>query len=172
MNELIKSEAENYYEINKKLIKALNPCADRYENYLRRYSDFNGAIEEFLFLPEISHADKLWVSLRLLPRGLVEVFAIDCAVSAQNYAAANAAHSAYSAYAAYAAYAANAADAAVAYAANAVYAAYAVYAVYAANATDTAVAYAVNATYAAYAAASEEERQIEALIWLFNSKEI
>ena len=73
-------------KINKKIIKSLKPCADRYENYLVHYADFNGTIEEFLFLPEISPTDKLWVSLRLLPRNIVEVFALDCAVSAQSYA--------------------------------------------------------------------------------------
>ena len=94
--------------INKEIIKALKPCGYRYENYITHYAEFNGTLEEFLFLPLISHNDKLWVGLRLLPRNLVEVFAIDCAVSAQNYA--DDADDAAAGYAAYAAYA-NADDA-------------------------------------------------------------
>jgi hypothetical protein len=129
--------------INKEIIKALNPCKDRYDNYLVHYSKFIGTIEEFLFLPEISHKDKLWVGLRLLPRNLVEVFALDCAVSAQNYAAADAAYAA-----------ADAADAAESEDAFAAYAA----AAYAADAADAADA------------AAEKNFQIEALIWLFNSR--
>jgi hypothetical protein len=172
--------------INKETIKALNPCKDRYENYLVHYSEFIGTIEDFLLLPKISHDDKLWVSLRLLSRKNVEAFALDCAVSAQKYAA-NAAYAADAAY--YAAYAADAADAAAAdaayYAADAAY--YAAYAAYAADAAAADAAYyaaaaaayyAANAAYAADAAAyyaanaAEKEFQIEALIWLFNSEVI
>jgi len=151
--------------INKEVIKSLNPCADRYENYIRYYSDFNGALENFLFLPEISHHDKLWVSLRLLPMELVEVFALDCAVASQEYAAAAAAYAAYAAAyaAATAAYAAatDAADATDA-AADAAYAAAADAAAYA--------AYAAAADAAAYA--GEREFQLESIIYLSNIKEL
>lgn len=85
--------------INKEIIKSLKPCADRYENYLKHYSDFEGYLEDFLDLEHISHSDKIWISVRVMPRFWVECFAIDCAVSA---------NAAYAAYAA--AYAANAAD--------------------------------------------------------------
>ena len=138
-------------KINKEVIKNLKPCKDRYENYLTHYSEFSGGIEEFLDLPEISHEDKLWVALRLVPRMLVETFALDCAVSA---AAAYADADAYAAAAYAAAYAA---------------------AAYAADAYAAAAAYA--AAYAAYAAAAdaarkkEQQTQIEALIYLIQSHE-
>jgi len=45
--------------INKEIIENLNPCSDRYENYLEHYSDFDGNLEEFFGLVEISHQDKL-----------------------------------------------------------------------------------------------------------------
>ena len=98
--------------INKEVIKLLNPCANRYENYLENYSEFNGNQDDFFELTEISHNDKLWVILRLMPRELVEVFAIDCAVSAYNVADAAAAY----AYAAADVVVAAAAAAAYAYA--------------------------------------------------------
>ena len=153
--------------IDNDVINSLKPCADRYENYLKFYAEFSGTIEEFLFLPKITHQDKLWVSLRLLPRNLVEVFAIDCAVSAQDYVAAAYVTAAYVAddvadYAYAYAYAAAADAAYVAGAYDYAYAAGAYDYAYAADAYDYA--------YAAYAAA-EKERQIEALIWLYNSEE-
>ena len=92
--------------INLEVIKSLKPCLNRYENYLKHYTDFEGSLEDFLDLPEVTHNDKLWVSLRLMPRFLAEVFAIDCAAasaSASAYAAASASAYAASAYAAYAA---------------------------------------------------------------------
>ena len=88
--------------INKEIIKSLKPCADGYQNYLKHYPDFEGCLEEFLDLEHISNSDKIWVSVRLMPRFLVECFAIDCAISA----AAAADDAAYAAAAAYAAHAA------------------------------------------------------------------
>jgi hypothetical protein len=130
--------------VNLEVIKSLKPCLNRYENYLKHYTDFEGSLEDFLDLPEVTHNDKLWVSLRLMPRFLAEVFAIDCA-------AASASASAYAA-----AYAASAAATAAAYAASAS-AAY-------------AAAVAASAAYAA-AGASEKQRQIEALIYLIQNHE-
>ena len=133
--------------INHEVIKKLKPCEDRYENYLNHYADFEGNIEDFLDFPLITHEDKLWVSLRLIPRFLIEVFSVDCAVNAYAYADAYAA----AAYAA-AAYAAYAADAAAAYAA------------YAADAADAAAA-----SYAYAAKHTEKQRQIESLIYLIQN---
>jgi hypothetical protein len=98
--------------VNKEIIKSLRPCADRYENYLKYYSDFDGQFEEFLDLENITYQDKIWLAVRLMPRFLVEVFAIDCVVRAAEY-------DAYAADAAAAAYAADAADDAYAAAADA-----------------------------------------------------
>ena len=112
-------------QINKEVIEKLSPCKDRFDNFLLNYPSFDEDILKFLDLKNISHSDKLWVALRILPRDLVKVFAIDCGFSAQEYAyaagyAATAAATAYAAYAAYAgAYAAYAANAGYAAAAGA-----------------------------------------------------
>jgi len=135
--------------VDLEVIKSLVPCLDRYENYFHHYEYFEGSLEDFLDLNELTHNDKLWVSLRLIPRFLIEVFAIDCAVAAAAYAAyANAV-----AYADYAAYANAGAD----------------YVDYAASAAYANAAAGASAAYAA--GASEKQRQIEALIYLIQSHE-
>jgi hypothetical protein len=144
--------------VNKEIIKSFKPCADRYENYLKYYSDFNGLLEEFLDLKHISHSDKIWLSLRLMPRFEVECFAIDCALRSHVYAAS------------YASYAAYAAASAAAYAAS--YASYAAsYASYAADAASYASYAADAASYAAAAAsnAAEIQNQIESIIYLIQN---
>ncbi len=135
-------------KVNTKVISDLKPCTDRYNNWVNHYNDFDGDILEFLELENITARDKVWVSLKILPRFIVEVFAIDCAFRA-NAAAADAA-----------AYAAAAADAAAYAAAAADAAAAAAYAAYAADAADAAAA------YAAYAASIERENQVDSLIML------
>ena len=109
-------------KINKEVIAALNPCKERFDNYLESYSNFEGDIQEFLDLVNISRKDKLWVTLRIVPRTILEVFAIDCAFSAAEFAAAAYAYAADAEFAAAAAYAADA-EFAAAYAADAAYAA-------------------------------------------------
>ncbi len=127
-------------------IKALNPCQDRLDNWLSNYGHTRHlTLREFLSLTEITHEDKLWVVLKLVDNDTKVIFALDCAFAAYDYAA-NVTY---------------AADAA-AYAANAVYcAAYATYAYAAAN-----------AAYCAAAAASKQEqnRQLEALIYLIEGE--
>ena len=86
--------------VNIEKISALYPCAARFNNYLTHYEHFRGTLEEFFALDKITHSDKLWVALRLLPRFEVEVFAIDCAAVAQGYDTANAAANAAAANAA------------------------------------------------------------------------
>jgi hypothetical protein len=125
-------------KINKDVIKKLNPCSSRFDNYLQHYDSFNGNITKFLDLENISHSDKLWVSLRVMPRHLVEIFAIDMSFSACQYAVWSAT---------YATYAADAAARSATYAA-------ARSATYAANAADATYAAARSATYAADAARS------------------
>lgn len=34
--------------INAKIIKKLNPCQGRFDNYLKYYSDFDGDLKEFI----------------------------------------------------------------------------------------------------------------------------
>ena len=150
--------------INTAMILELRPCQSRLDNYLQYYAQFDGTIEDFIKLPDITHQDKLWVILRLIPRFELEVFAIDCAVSVIF-------HSAYAAYADAAAYAAAAYADAAAYAA----AAYADAAAYAAAAyADAAYADAAAYAAAAYAAAAydvdiERKRQLNVLVYLVNN---
>lgn len=47
--------------INKEFLNELKPCADRFENYIEHYEDFNGSVKEFLLLDKLSIHDKLWV---------------------------------------------------------------------------------------------------------------
>ena len=145
--------------VDLEVIKSLVPCLDRYENYFHHYEYFEGSLEDFLDLNELTHNDKLWVSLRLIPRFLIEVFAIDCAVAAAAYAAYANAGADYAAAAA----GASAASAACASAAGADYVDYAASAAYANAAAGASAAYA--------AGASEKQRQIEALIYLIQSHE-
>ena len=104
-------------KINSEIIAALEPCKDRHDNWIAHYKDFDGDILDFLELENITATDKVWVSVRVMPRFLVEVFAIDCAFydadAADAAAAAADADAAYAAAdaAAYAAYAALYADA-------------------------------------------------------------
>lgn len=49
-------------------IKSMNPCADRLDNYLKYHKDFSGTVHEFLSLENITHGDKLWVTLRVLDK--------------------------------------------------------------------------------------------------------
>jgi len=139
--------------INKEVLKALRPCRGSWENYLKHHADFNGDFLEFLDLENIPAKDKVWVAVRVLPREIVEIFAVDCALAATN-------HAAYAAYAAYAA---------AGYAAYAA-AAYAAYAAYAADAdaayADAAADAAGYASYAADAADAERENQLDALAYL------
>ncbi len=51
--------------INTETIKKLNPCKSRFDNYLEHYNDFNGTLEDFILLENISYSDKVWVFVRL-----------------------------------------------------------------------------------------------------------
>jgi hypothetical protein len=142
--------------INKTMLESLNPCKDRFDNYLEHYSDFNGSFKDFLDLDKISESDKIWVFLKISSQNQLEFFAWDCAFQAAAYDAAAAYAAAYDAAAAdaaaYAA-AAYAADAAAYAAAYATYAAdAAAYAAAAAAYAADAAAYAADAADAAYAA--------------------
>jgi hypothetical protein len=132
-------------KINTAKIQKLRPCRDRFENWLLYYKNFNGSVKQFLELDKITAQDKIWVAVRVLPRFLVEVFTIDCALSAY------AADAAYDAYAAAYTAAADAAD----------------YASYAASYT---ASYA--ASYTAYDAAYavERENQVDALLMIIKGE--
>ena len=142
--------------ITKEYLKSLNPCKNRFDHYLTCYSNWQGTLEEFLDLSELTHADKKWVFVRSIEKDRLRLVAADFAErvlhiyeskypnddrprkaieAARKGATATAAHAA----ADVAAYAADAA----AYAANA--------AAYAADA----------AAYAANAAVRKEEEQAQ-----------
>ena len=86
----IRKETYMKIRVNTRRIEKLNPCEDRLENWKRHHANFDGDITEFLRLEGITPQDKVWVAVRLMPRFLVEVFAIDCAMNAAANAAANA----------------------------------------------------------------------------------
>jgi hypothetical protein len=136
-------------KINNELIKKLNLCENRHENYLKYYKNTSFSILEFLDLDNITASDKIWVMVRVLPIDIIEIFTLDCAFAAYD-AYADAAYADDADTDAYAA-AAYAADAAAAYAADA----------------DAAAAYDA-AAYAADAAAAARENQVDCLIMLIN----
>ena len=134
-------------QINTEVIKKLNPCNEPWQKWLINYPDFDGDIVEFLELEKVKPHDKIWVAVRLMPRFLVEVFAIDCAVTS---ASASAATSAYaSAYA-------SASAASAAYASASASSEYAVY----------TAAYTVASTSTSATSLQERENQVDALIML------
>jgi ribosome-associated translation inhibitor RaiA len=152
--------------INTELISKMNPCKDRLDNYTKHYSQQVFTLKQFFKLKDITYSDKIWVSVRLLSRTSLEVFAIDCAVSAQQHAidADAAAIDAADAIDA-AAYAIDVADAAAIDAADAA-------------AIDIAAYAADAAAYAAYAAIdgaatklNEQEGQLRILEYLFENDE-
>jgi len=68
-------------QINKEFLKSLNPCADRYENYLEHNASFDGSISDFLELDTISYEDKVWVAVRVLTSNQVVNWSVLCAES-------------------------------------------------------------------------------------------
>lgn len=67
--------------IDKYYLKSLDPCADRYKNYLENYKDFSGTLSEFLDLPNITLRDKCWVYFRSVPTNNIPLIAADIAES-------------------------------------------------------------------------------------------
>jgi hypothetical protein len=146
--------------ITKDYLKNLSPCEDRYKHYLKHYKDFEGTLEEFLDLPELTHEDKIWVFVRSLDKDKLRLVAADFAervlhIFENKYPNDDRPRKAIEAArrndkdAADATYAARAAAYADAAAVNAVYAAYAAYA----DAADVDAYAAVSAARAAANAA-------------------
>ena len=67
--------------INKTVISKLDPCKDRFDNFLEKYPDFNGNLDSFLNLTEITYSDKMWVGVRVLTINQEASFSILCADS-------------------------------------------------------------------------------------------
>ena len=68
-------------QINKEVLKSLDPCSDRYKNYLENYPNFDGSFDEFLDLENITHNDKIWVAKRVLNTNQIVHFGLLCAQS-------------------------------------------------------------------------------------------
>jgi hypothetical protein len=66
-------------KVTNKLIKDLNPCEDRFNNYLKFYSNRNPSKAQFLGLKNITHEDKLWVAFRSMPEQNISLAAADIA---------------------------------------------------------------------------------------------
>jgi hypothetical protein len=125
--------------VNTKKLKSLYSWEYRLDNWLAHYSTFDGDIIECLALPNITTRDKVWITLNLMPRFLVEVFAMDCSTRVADYAA----------------------DAIFTYASHDVVG----------YASDVSVAIAFSAVSAAAAenADVEEQRQLDALVYLIQT---
>ncbi|MGL4335379.1 MAG: putative immunity protein [Turicibacter sp.] len=67
--------------INKNVIKALNPCTSRFDNFITYYPDFNGNLQNFLTLDEITYSDKVWVFTRLFTKEQNVKWSLLCASS-------------------------------------------------------------------------------------------
>ncbi len=67
--------------VNHEIVKGLNPCSDRYENFVKNYPEFDDSVSAFLNLTEISYSDKVWVVTRLIPREFLIKWSIICADS-------------------------------------------------------------------------------------------
>jgi hypothetical protein len=67
--------------ITNDIIKSLNPCKDRLDNYLKFYEDKEHTKAQFMELKNITHEDKLWVAFRLMTRDQVIKAVADIAES-------------------------------------------------------------------------------------------
>lgn len=68
-------------KIDYKIIKALDPCEDRFDNYMKHYKKFNGNLEDFIFLDKITYSDKVWVVTRLFTKEQNVAWSLKCAES-------------------------------------------------------------------------------------------
>ena len=68
-------------KINKEIIEKLNPCKDRFDNFVKEYPDFNSDLRDFLSLDNISYSDKIWVVTRLFTKEQNVKFAVQCGLS-------------------------------------------------------------------------------------------
>jgi len=68
-------------QINKDVLKSLNPCTSRYWNFLKYNADFSGSFSEFLELDSVSYSDKVWVAEKALNKNQAVSWAILCADS-------------------------------------------------------------------------------------------
>ena len=72
-------------QINTEKLKELNPCVDRFKNWLEHYSEFCGSFNEFLDLDKITYDDKMFVIKKLIPKEILVKWAILCAESVLHF---------------------------------------------------------------------------------------
>lgn len=65
--------------VNLEVIKTLNPCKDRLDNYVKFYENKSFTKRHFMGLKNISHQNKLWVAFRLMPKEKVRLATADIA---------------------------------------------------------------------------------------------
>lgn len=73
--------------ITTELIKKYNPCKSGIDNWSLVTKDKPIKLNKFFNLKNIPDRDKIWLLCRILPRNIIEVFAIDCAFAAAAAAA-------------------------------------------------------------------------------------
>ena len=65
-------------------VKALNPCGDRFYNFVKSNPGFNGTLAQFLSLDTINQRDKIWVVSRLITKNQAQQWSIACAESVKH----------------------------------------------------------------------------------------
>jgi hypothetical protein len=65
--------------INKNKIAKLEPCKDRFDNFVKHYGDREFTVRQFMGLKSITHKDKLWVAFRSMPKDNIRLAAADIA---------------------------------------------------------------------------------------------
>jgi len=55
-------------QINKEVLKSLNPCDNRYEHFLEHHGEFSGSFNDFLDLTNVEYSYKIWVAVRVLTK--------------------------------------------------------------------------------------------------------
>ncbi len=68
-------------KITKEVIARLNPCSNRYENYLQHYGTTSLTKAQFMGRKNITQADKMWVAFRLMAKAAAVQAAADIAES-------------------------------------------------------------------------------------------
>ena len=66
-------------KINKEIIQKLNPCDDRFNNYVNHYGKSNFTLEDFIVFENITYSDKVWVVTRLFTKEQNIKWSILCA---------------------------------------------------------------------------------------------
>ena len=71
--------------VNQKAIAKLNPCKERFDNYIKHYGDRDFTTRQFMGLKNITHSDKLWVAFRMMNRSQINEAVADIAESVLHF---------------------------------------------------------------------------------------